>query len=484
MEQMRVAKRRRLVDGEPERALAAFAYGEMSQRAHAVNADASFDELGKAIDTQWWEQRAAQMAHTREVGVQRARAAVEPACPLGRRAERVRLGVPLQLQARLMNNYAAELGREVPENGVGLPLHDRYVEYASRVAAGQVNYADQHPAGPSPYSAGWGKSHREQYVALPPPEAPPAVVAHRYPKGPKKRGRKKKKGDEPKRSLSAYTYYVMDTRGATARSMPGASFKVVATEVGQRWKALTDEERAPYDAKAKLDMVKGSAARAAWKASVDAKHSAEVALSACTSSLLGVIAARPGGAAPVLALEGLHSGWGMHSAMPSSVHFAARGLANMAPPPAVNAWAHSLRHARVPSSWVGAGGLGPGRNGLLLQHPLQHTMLRKELSEAGWDPYAAASRPQMQRAYTAGTWAEGGHSWASLGGAIPGPLGARRYPGHGGQVGPAPDPVGRAGVASYVMPGNRGLIELPPRQFYGPAWDGSIAAQSRPSNQY
>ena len=521
---MYAAKRRRLVDAEPKRALTGYAYYELHQRTQLSKSGKSSLELGRIIEAQWralsksgrepWEQYGAEETarYAREVADLRAQAGAGMFLHPAQRTERGRLGEQLQPQSMSTNNFAlrgersAELGtassrpssvfpdagRELSRDRFADIINGARAEYSSRVAAGRVHYSDQRvmldaagrlPAGPPSNAPGW---YPDRHVALP-PNSSYAVQA--CPRVSKKRGRKKKQGGEPKRSLSAYTYYVMDTRGTTASSMPGASFKVVATEVGQRWKALTEEERAPYAVKAKLDTVKGNAARAAWKASIDAKHSAEVALDACRPAHLRFVEAVPARAAPVL--KRLHSGWGVHSAVHLSASAPFAAPANSRPPPLV-----------MMTQSHGAG--GPVRSGHLLHHalPRGYDYMRSMPCDQPslWDAYGAASVAASHRAYAAQLQSQSGSNWAPQRGnnlasfglpvAPQEPLGppwgamvggSPHYAQAGGRVGPAPGPGSGEAFAHYAMSGRRGAVEgtpslvLPPRQPYDAA-GGSMAA--------
>jgi len=68
-----------------------------------------------------------------------------------------------------------------------------------------------------------------------------------------KRGRGKKERTGPKRPLSAYMYYCQDTRDSVKNENSNMGGKEITTELGRRWKALTDEQKAPFEAKASSD---------------------------------------------------------------------------------------------------------------------------------------------------------------------------------------------------------------------------------------
>jgi len=71
----------------------------------------------------------------------------------------------------------------------------------------------------------------------------------------KTRGVEKKKKDPnaPKRGLSAYMFFANDQRENVREENPGISFGQVGKVLGDRWKALSEKQRQPYEAKAQAD---------------------------------------------------------------------------------------------------------------------------------------------------------------------------------------------------------------------------------------
>ncbi|CAL5872502.1 uncharacterized protein PFLUO_LOCUS6766 [Penicillium psychrofluorescens] len=65
--------------------------------------------------------------------------------------------------------------------------------------------------------------------------------------------RRKKDPNAPKRALSAYMFFANDNRDKVREENPGITFGQVGKSLGDRWKALTETERKPYDAKAATD---------------------------------------------------------------------------------------------------------------------------------------------------------------------------------------------------------------------------------------
>ncbi|RFU23686.1 hypothetical protein B7463_g12652, partial [Scytalidium lignicola] len=65
--------------------------------------------------------------------------------------------------------------------------------------------------------------------------------------------KKKKDPNAPKRGLSAYMFFANEQRDNVRDENPGISFGQVGKVLGERWKALNDKQRAPYEAKAAAD---------------------------------------------------------------------------------------------------------------------------------------------------------------------------------------------------------------------------------------
>lgn len=69
----------------------------------------------------------------------------------------------------------------------------------------------------------------------------------------RKTTRKKKDPDAPKRSLSAYMFFANENRDIVRAENPGITFGQVGKQLGDKWKALTPEEKTPYETKADAD---------------------------------------------------------------------------------------------------------------------------------------------------------------------------------------------------------------------------------------
>ncbi|KAH8889489.1 hypothetical protein GQ53DRAFT_748177 [Thozetella sp. PMI_491] len=80
---------------------------------------------------------------------------------------------------------------------------------------------------------------------------PKAAAKSKGGKVEKRRG--KKDPNAPKRGLSAYMFFANEQRENVREENPGVSFGQVGKILGERWKALSDKQRAPYEAKAAAD---------------------------------------------------------------------------------------------------------------------------------------------------------------------------------------------------------------------------------------
>lgn len=69
----------------------------------------------------------------------------------------------------------------------------------------------------------------------------------------KKSTRKKKDPNAPKRSLSAYMFFANENRDIVRAENPGISFGQVGRLLGEKWKALSAEDKTPYEDKAAAD---------------------------------------------------------------------------------------------------------------------------------------------------------------------------------------------------------------------------------------
>lgn len=82
-------------------------------------------------------------------------------------------------------------------------------------------------------------------------------------------GKKKKDPNAPKRGLSAYMFFANDQRDKVREDNPGIKFGEVGKLLGEKWKALTDKQRTPYEAKAATDKKRYEEEKAAYNAAGD-----------------------------------------------------------------------------------------------------------------------------------------------------------------------------------------------------------------------
>ncbi|KIV94927.1 non-histone chromosomal protein 6, variant 3 [Exophiala mesophila] len=87
----------------------------------------------------------------------------------------------------------------------------------------------------------------------------------------KGRGAEKKKKDPnaPKRGLSAYMFFANDQRENVREENPGISFGQVGKVLGDRWKALSEKQREPYEKKAANDKKRYEDEKAKYNVSAD-----------------------------------------------------------------------------------------------------------------------------------------------------------------------------------------------------------------------
>ncbi|KAK4224590.1 Non-histone chromosomal protein 6 [Podospora fimiseda] len=85
--------------------------------------------------------------------------------------------------------------------------------------------------------------------------------------------RAKKDPNAPKRGLSAYMFFANEQRENVREENPGVSFGQVGKILGERWKALSDKQRAPYEAKAAADKKRYEDEKQAYNADGDEEES-------------------------------------------------------------------------------------------------------------------------------------------------------------------------------------------------------------------
>ncbi|KAK4183318.1 Non-histone chromosomal protein 6 [Podospora australis] len=100
---------------------------------------------------------------------------------------------------------------------------------------------------------------------------PKAAVKGKAGKETKRRA--KKDPNAPKRGLSAYMFFANEQRENVREENPGVSFGQVGKLLGERWKALSDKQRAPYEAKAAADKKRYEDEKQAYNANDDEEES-------------------------------------------------------------------------------------------------------------------------------------------------------------------------------------------------------------------
>jgi len=89
------------------------------------------------------------------------------------------------------------------------------------------------------------------------------------PKGDKggrgKKNKRQKDPNAPKRSLSAFFWFCNDERPKVKETMPDSGVGDVAKELGRRWNACSDSEKAKYEALAAKDKARYEKEMAAYK---------------------------------------------------------------------------------------------------------------------------------------------------------------------------------------------------------------------------
>jgi len=84
---------------------------------------------------------------------------------------------------------------------------------------------------------------------------------------PTKGSKKKKDPNAPKRGLSAYMFFANEQRENVRAENPGIAFGQVGKVLGERWKALSQKQRDPYEAKAAADKKRYEDEKAAYQQS-------------------------------------------------------------------------------------------------------------------------------------------------------------------------------------------------------------------------
>lgn len=81
--------------------------------------------------------------------------------------------------------------------------------------------------------------------------------------------KKKKDPNAPKRGLSAYMFFAQEQRDNVREENPGIGFGQVGKVLGERWKALNDKQRLPYENKAAEDKKRYEDEKASYNADAE-----------------------------------------------------------------------------------------------------------------------------------------------------------------------------------------------------------------------
>ncbi|KAH7400570.1 nucleosome binding protein [Phaeosphaeria sp. MPI-PUGE-AT-0046c] len=88
-------------------------------------------------------------------------------------------------------------------------------------------------------------------------------------------GKKKKDPNAPKRGLSAYMFFANEQRDKVREDNPGIKFGEVGKQLGEKWKALSEKQRIPYEAKASADKKRYEEEKAAYQAGEEEEEESE-----------------------------------------------------------------------------------------------------------------------------------------------------------------------------------------------------------------
>jgi len=85
--------------------------------------------------------------------------------------------------------------------------------------------------------------------------------------------KKKKDPNAPKRGLSAYMFFANEQRDNVREENPGISFGQVGKVLGERWKALNEKQRGPYEESAAKDKKRYEEEKANYNADAEEEES-------------------------------------------------------------------------------------------------------------------------------------------------------------------------------------------------------------------
>jgi len=80
-----------------------------------------------------------------------------------------------------------------------------------------------------------------------------------------KKARKKKDPNAPKGSQTAFLFFSADKRAEVRAENPELKMTEIAQQLGTRWKAMSSEDKAPYDEQARADKERYATEMVAYK---------------------------------------------------------------------------------------------------------------------------------------------------------------------------------------------------------------------------
>ncbi|CAI0374958.1 unnamed protein product [Linum tenue] len=95
----------------------------------------------------------------------------------------------------------------------------------------------------------------------------------------KKKPKKKKDPNAPKKALSGYMFFSQTERESVKKSNPGIAFGEVGKVLGDRWRAMSAEEKEPYEEMARADKIRYKDALSGYKnpqpMDIDSEHGSD-----------------------------------------------------------------------------------------------------------------------------------------------------------------------------------------------------------------
>lgn len=90
----------------------------------------------------------------------------------------------------------------------------------------------------------------------------------------KRKKRKKKDPNAPKRAMTSFMLFSQAERETLKKTNPGLQFTDVAKVIGERWKKMSEEEKQPFEASAKVDKARYASEMAEYRNSKEAPAAA------------------------------------------------------------------------------------------------------------------------------------------------------------------------------------------------------------------